>query len=425
MKKLFIITLLFFISCNNKAQDSNKTKILTNAYTNSNDVVFLEKFPNNFKTFVSYFGWNESLDKPFPLYNESEKYIDVFFELISKKENKDFLRLIVDIGINGKYQADGVNYFKSKIEKLFIKNPNLVCELFKDRNDKEIDSFWYFYLDSPQPLTVIPKNLVSLKSDCNILYKSIDKQLKIIQKENLTSEITNEDKTNKLKDLKDFIPNGYDVLDSLSIDFNKDKNKDKIIILSSKNEFKNNEARVFLLLIKDIKGKYSLIIKNSNVIPCIKCTGGTGGEDSYSDLLFSNNVLSFVQIKIIDTKLLEIKYEFEIKNSELILTKMSLSKSDLFDNQEKKVKKVINNLNINIKEFNYNDFQKNSKSVFKINDPDGFTNLRKEKSSSSIILEKVKTDSEIEVLDKTGDWWLVVTKAGNKGYIFKSKIVSE
>ena len=60
-----------------------------------------------------------------------------------------------------------------------------------------------------------------------------------------------------------------------------------------------------------------------------------------------------------------------------------------------------------------------------IQDSDGFTNLRQEKNTSSAILEKVKTGSEIEVLDKTGDWWLVVTKAGNKGYIFKTKIVSE
>lgn len=60
MKKLFIITLLFFISCNNKAQDLNKTKILTNAYTNSNDVVFLEKFPNNFKEFKITFGWDDN-----------------------------------------------------------------------------------------------------------------------------------------------------------------------------------------------------------------------------------------------------------------------------------------------------------------------------------------------------------------------------
>ena len=63
--------------------------------------------------------------------------------------------------------------------------------------------------------------------------------------------------------------------------------------------------------------------------------------------------------------------------------------------------------------------------TYKIKDPDGYTNLRKEKNATSIILEKVKTGSKIKVLDKTDNWWLVITKAGNKGYIFKTKIVSE
>ena len=60
-----------------------------------------------------------------------------------------------------------------------------------------------------------------------------------------------------------------------------------------------------------------------------------------------------------------------------------------------------------------------------IQDKDGFTNLRQEKNAASAILEKVKTGSKIKVLDKTDNWWLVITKAGNKGYIFKTKIVSE
>ena len=35
------------------------------------------------------------------------------------------------------------------------------------------------------------------------------------------------------------------------------------------------------------------------------------------------------------------------------------------------------------------------------------------------------TKENIQVLDNIGDWYLVKTKAGNQGYIFKTKIVSE
>lgn len=58
-------------------------------------------------------------------------------------------------------------------------------------------------------------------------------------------------------------------------------------------------------------------------------------------------------------------------------------------------------------------------------DPDGFTNLRKEKNTSSQILQKIKTGEQVEILDSNGDWWLVVSKEGKKGYVHKSRIKSE
>jgi hypothetical protein len=58
-------------------------------------------------------------------------------------------------------------------------------------------------------------------------------------------------------------------------------------------------------------------------------------------------------------------------------------------------------------------------------DPDGFTNLRKEKNSTSAVLEKVKAGEIVEILDNSDNWWLVVTKLGNKGYVYKTKIRTE
>lgn len=63
--------------------------------------------------------------------------------------------------------------------------------------------------------------------------------------------------------------------------------------------------------------------------------------------------------------------------------------------------------------------------IYIIQDSDGYTNLRKEKNSSSAVIEKVKSGEKIEVVDGSGDWWLVITNSGNKGYIHKSKIKSK
>lgn len=61
-------------------------------------------------------------------------------------------------------------------------------------------------------------------------------------------------------------------------------------------------------------------------------------------------------------------------------------------------------------------------SIYFISDPDGYTNVRKEKSTSSDILQRIKSGEVVEVLDNSGDWYLVKTKAGNTGYIHKSRI---
>lgn len=70
-------------------------------------------------------------------------------------------------------------------------------------------------------------------------------------------------------------------------------------------------------------------------------------------------------------------------------------------------------------------YQKESNTNYIIQDSDGFTNLRKEKNSSSQILQKINTGEQVEVLDQNGDWWLVVSKEGKKGYVHKSRIKSE
>ncbi|MBM0654097.1 SH3 domain-containing protein [Capnocytophaga genosp. AHN8471] len=60
--------------------------------------------------------------------------------------------------------------------------------------------------------------------------------------------------------------------------------------------------------------------------------------------------------------------------------------------------------------------------LYYISDPDGYTNVREDKSASSKILGTVKSGEKIEVLDTTGNWWQVMTKDNEIGYIHKSRI---
>lgn len=60
-----------------------------------------------------------------------------------------------------------------------------------------------------------------------------------------------------------------------------------------------------------------------------------------------------------------------------------------------------------------------------IKDPDGYTNLRKEKNTNSTILQKINSGDSIEVLDNSSDWFLVKTKEGKQGYVHKSRIKAD
>ena len=61
------------------------------------------------------------------------------------------------------------------------------------------------------------------------------------------------------------------------------------------------------------------------------------------------------------------------------------------------------------------------KSDYTISDPDGYTNVRSEKSSDSEILFQIKEGNHFTVISKEGSWWEIVYQ-GRKGFIHKSRI---
>lgn len=57
-----------------------------------------------------------------------------------------------------------------------------------------------------------------------------------------------------------------------------------------------------------------------------------------------------------------------------------------------------------------------------VNDPDGYTNIRSGKGTDYNILGTVNVGETFYVLNNTGIWWQVKTKAGIIGYIHTSRI---
>ena len=66
------------------------------------------------------------------------------------------------------------------------------------------------------------------------------------------------------------------------------------------------------------------------------------------------------------------------------------------------------------------------KAMF-VRDPDGWTNIRKGPSAKSEVLAHVDNDKQVEVLNKQGDWYQVMTVAATPvvGYIHKSRLAKQ
>ncbi|PTD14015.1 SH3 domain-containing protein [Flavobacterium columnare] len=140
-----IIFLLLLISHNNYAQ--NSAKELEKTFISKNEKLFLDNFPDSFNKFKSIFGWNDKLEKPNLLYNNANEYIDYFFTLVSKPKYKIYQNKIIKISINGKWEADAVGYFQTKLHSIIKTNKDFV-NLLSSLNEKDISSFWRFYFDS-------------------------------------------------------------------------------------------------------------------------------------------------------------------------------------------------------------------------------------------------------------------------------------
>lgn len=190
---LVIFIMSCFISCSqNKITIIDKAKVISNTYDSltsiqsniKNEQAYFEAFPENFKDFNLIFGYSSNnsykIEKEGILYNDSFKYIDAFFKL-NLIDKKKFINKVIDISIDGKWFADGVNYFQHDMKIYLINNLDLFCNILSLRNEKEIESFFIFYFDGVQSQT-IPKEFDKIKKTDIKLFEIIKKSYSLNNK---------------------------------------------------------------------------------------------------------------------------------------------------------------------------------------------------------------------------------------------------
>lgn len=116
--------------------------------------LYFQTLPNNFNDFRLIFGYRlDSITNEFsegPLYNESYNHImNILFTLDDKVEVKKYYCKIINISLNGKWQADGVNFFSGLVGYKLRQKPKVFFDILDKKSDEEINSFWKFYIDGP------------------------------------------------------------------------------------------------------------------------------------------------------------------------------------------------------------------------------------------------------------------------------------
>lgn len=160
-KKMMNKTLLVFISllifsCKNPNSENDKvksTEVTEKKETKINDtddcVALVNNFPSNFQEFYRIYGYDDIKGEG-DLYSKYEEDINAFF-LCSQVSNYVKLRKAINVGINGKWDADAVGLFQHKLIDLIKSNPQESLKILNNISRKEASSFWFFLFEGPHP----------------------------------------------------------------------------------------------------------------------------------------------------------------------------------------------------------------------------------------------------------------------------------
>jgi len=160
-------------------QDSLEQKAtkLTELYNSKNCKEFVNAFPNNFQEFNQLYGYDDEKGARI-LYSKPE-HITYFFDC-SEVSSLEKLKKAIEIGINGKWDADLIGMFQDRVFNLVKDHPNEAKETLNNLPDEKAASFWYFLFDSPHPND---KEIVKRVDLLNNLLGKSSKQSKLLSEQ--------------------------------------------------------------------------------------------------------------------------------------------------------------------------------------------------------------------------------------------------
>lgn len=156
-------------------------KATTNTDSLNFQTQFFNTFPSSFKEFNNTFGYFNNEDPHLAyagaLYFESEKYLNLFFRMTTVPDTA-FYKKIIGIAIGGHWDADAINYFQAGLRKKVFTNPKLAFDILKNKSNKDIKSFFFFFFQRVHPIyKTIPDELIKMKSYDSKIYGLMEKEL--------------------------------------------------------------------------------------------------------------------------------------------------------------------------------------------------------------------------------------------------------
>lgn len=116
--------------------------------SNPNMILFLKEFPSSFRELNEVYGWDDKNNVRRELNKVTEQHLELFGKMYGCFP-KQWTQKSIRIALNGKWDADAVNYFQDLLQKKIGQNPNLYFFYLSKFTDKENISFWKFIIDGP------------------------------------------------------------------------------------------------------------------------------------------------------------------------------------------------------------------------------------------------------------------------------------
>lgn len=162
-----------FLKPSDKSLDSLFRILQRDPESLHNQAQFFDKFPRSFQELNKTYDYRPRGNPMSSLY-----YDHIFngFAKLDKIPEWKYYKRLINLSINGKWDADAVNALKEVLENKAQANPELLFSLLSLHLKEEIYSFWYFYFNSLLPLKGgIPVFLKNMEKEYPTVYGQLKK----------------------------------------------------------------------------------------------------------------------------------------------------------------------------------------------------------------------------------------------------------